>query len=199
MKFYINRQESYSRGHLILRAFFGFLYIGLPHGILMLFLSIGYYFVSLIAGWIILFTGKYPKWAWDYYVKLNRYALRVNAINANLTDKYPAFGLGGTHPDMDFDVPYQEEQSRGRLIIRVLFGGLMLIPHSFVLFFLGIGVSIVGIIAFWAILFTGKYPEGMFNFVVNTMRWRFRVNAWYALLTDGYPAFTGKVLDSENK
>ena len=153
----------------------------------------------MITFWIILFTGKYPEWAWNYYVRLMRYQLRYNAINANLTDGYPAFGLGGSHPEMDFDVPYQEEQSRGRLILRTLFGGLMLLPHSIVLFFLSIGTAIVGIIAFWCILFTGKYPEGMFNFVVNTMRWSYRVSAWLNLLTDGYPPFTGKVLDSENK
>ena len=175
MKFYINRQESYSRGNLILRAFFGFLYISIPHGILLLFLLIGNAFVSMITFWILLFTGKYPEWSWNYQVKLMRYMMRFNAHTGNLSDVYPAFGLDGTHPNMDFDLPYKEAHSRGRLILRALFGALMLIPHSFILFFLGIGVSFVNFIAFWAILFTGKYPEGMFNFVVSTWRWQFRV------------------------
>tara|TARA_B100000902_G_scaffold90293_1_gene93995 strand:+ start:1405 stop:2004 length:600 start_codon:yes stop_codon:yes gene_type:complete len=199
MKFYINRQESYSRGHLLLRTFFGGLYIGLPHGILLFFLLIGYSFVSIITFWIVLFTGKYPDWSWNYGVKLMNYSLRVNAALSNLSDIYPAFGLGGTHPHMNFDLPFQENQSRGRLILRTLLGSLMLIPHYFILFFLGIAVYFVGLAAFFTILFTGKYPEGMFNFVVTTMRWSYRVKCWYNFLTDGYPPFTGNILESENK
>ena len=100
---------------------------------------------------------------------------------------------------MDFDLAYQENQSRGTLILRALFGGLMLIPHFFVLFFLGIATSFVGIIAFWAILFTGKYPDGMFNFVVRTWRWQYRVTSWSLFLTPDYPKFTGEILEGENQ
>ena len=118
---------------------------------------------------------------------------------SNLTDIYPEFGLDGSNPEMDFDLPYQEQQSRGRLILRALFGGLMLIPHFIILYFLQIGVLFVGMIGFWAILFTGKYPEGMFNFVVKVMRWAVRVNCWSTFLTPDYPSFTGEVLEGENK
>jgi lipoprotein-releasing system ATP-binding protein len=199
MNFYVNRQKEYSRGYLLLRAFFGVLYIGIPHGFLLLFLLIGAAFVNVITFWIILFTGKYPYWSWNYNVKLLRYSMRVNAALSNLTDVYPEFGLEGSHPEMDFDLPYQEQQSIGRLLLRVFFGVLMLIPHCFVLLFLGIGTTFVGLIAFFAILFTGKYPEGMFNFVVRTWRWQFRVSCWSTFFTDGYPKFTGRILEGENQ
>jgi len=199
MKFYINRQKEYSRGYLILRAFFGMIYIAIPHIFLIFFLQIGAGFINMITFWIILFTGKYPDWSWNYNVKLLRYNLRVNAALSNLTDIYPEFGLGGSHPEMDFDLAYQENQSRGTLILRALFGGLMLIPHYFLLFFMGIAASFVGMIAFWAILFTGKYPEGMFNFVVRIWRWQYRVTSWSLFLTPNYPKFTGEVLEGENQ
>ena len=199
MTFYINRQEEYSRGQLLLRSFFGWIYILIPHAILLVFLTLGAAFVNMITFWIILFTGKYPDWSWNYLVKLLRYNMRVTASLLNLTDVYPEFGLGGSHPEMNFDLPYQEEQSRGRLILRALFGMLMLLPHFIVLYFLQIGVAFVGMIGFFAILFTGKYPEGMFNFVVKFMRWQVRVSCWSTFLTPDYPAFTGEVLEGENK
>ncbi len=96
------------------------------------------------------------------------------------------------HP-VTLTVEHPEKLSRGILILKVLFGGLYVgIPHGFCLFFYGIAVSVVVFIAFWAILFTGKYPQGMFNFVVGYMRWGLRVNAyWSNLLTDEYPPFSG--------
>ena len=198
MNFYINTQKEYSRWHLLLRVFFGVLYIGIPHGFLLLYLLIGAAFVNVITFWIILFTGKYPDWSWNYNVKLLRYKIRVNAALSNLTDVYPEFGLEGSHPEMGFDLPYQEQQSRGRLLFRVFFGVLMLIPYYFVLLFQRIGTAFVGLIAFFAVLFTGKYPAGMFNFVVRTWRWKIRIECWRTFLTDGYPKFTGGILEGEN-
>ena len=199
INFDIKRQELNSRGLLLLRAFFGYFYIIIPHSILLALLSIGGLFINIITFWIILFTAKYPDWSWNYNVKLIRYSLRVNASIYNLTDVYPEFGLEGSHPNINFDLPFQKQQSRGRLIIRALFGQLMLLPHIIVLVFLGIGAAFVMIISWWVILFTGKYPEGMFDFIVRVMRWQLRVQCWKIFLTPNYPDFTGKIIEGENK
>ncbi len=97
--------------------------------------------------------------------------------------KYPA----------DFTVEYPEKLSRGMVVLKALLGWLYAgIPHSVVLFFYGIGVSVVTFIAFWIILFTGKYPRGLYDFVVGYMRWSQRVTAYLSLLRDEYPPFTSE-------
>jgi hypothetical protein len=91
---------------------------------------------------------------------------------------------------MKFGVRHQESYSRGELILRTLFGGLYIaLPHALALMFLLIGSMFINIIAFWSILITGKFPEGMFNYQLNLQRWSLRVNARLMNLSDGYPAF----------
>lgn len=95
------------------------------------------------------------------------------------------------HP-VTLTVEYPERLSRGWLLLKVFFGWLYVgIPHGIILGLYGIAVAIVTFIAFWAILFTGKYPKGMFNFVVGYMRWSLRVEAYLVLLRDEYPPFSG--------
>lgn len=92
-----------------------------------------------------------------------------------------------------FSIDYPEKLSRGLLLLKTFFGWLyVLIPHGFALFFYGIAALVVTFIAWWAILFTGKYPKGMFDFVVGYQRWSNRVNAYLMLMTDVYPPFSGK-------
>ncbi len=92
-----------------------------------------------------------------------------------------------------FTIDYPEKLSRGILLLKTFFGWLyVFIPHGFVLFFYGIAAFFVTLIAWWAILFTGKYPKGMFDFVVGYQRWSNRVNAYMLLLTDVYPPFSSK-------
>ena len=92
-----------------------------------------------------------------------------------------------------FTVDYPEKLSRGLLILKTLFGWIYVgIPHGFCLFFYAIAVYIVMFIAWWAILFTGKYPKGMFDFVLGFWRWSLRVNAYMSNFTDVYPPFNGK-------
>ena len=91
---------------------------------------------------------------------------------------------------MKYGVRHQESYSRGELILRTLFGGLYIaLPHALALIFLMIGSMFINIIAFWAILITGKFPEGLFNYQLNLQRWSLRVNARLMNLSDGYPAF----------
>ena len=90
-------------------------------------------------------------------------------------------------------VDYPEKLSRGLVILKLLFGSLYVgIPHGIILALYQIAVGVVTFIAFWIVLFTGKYPRGMFDFVVGYMRWTARVNAYLSLLRDEYPPFSGK-------
>ena len=91
-----------------------------------------------------------------------------------------------------FAVEYPEKLSRGWVVLKVLFGWLYVgIPHGIVLILYEIAVGIVLFISFWAILFTGKFPKGMFDFVVGFYRWSNRVGAYLSLLRDEYPPFSG--------
>jgi hypothetical protein len=91
-----------------------------------------------------------------------------------------------------FDVEYPEKSSRGVLLLKVFFGWLYVgIPHGFLLFFMSIAVSVIQFIVFWAILFTGKYPKSMFDFVVSYQRWVNNLQAYMYFQRDEYPPFNG--------
>jgi len=85
-----------------------------------------------------------------------------------------------------FGAVYPEKMSR----LTTFFRCILVIPHMIILYFVAIAASIVAFIAWWAILFTGKYPKGMFDFFVGYMRWPTRVNGYSYLLTDKYPPFS---------
>lgn len=85
--------EKISRGLLLVKTFFGLFYVILPHGFVLLFLSIGVVFAVFIGWWIILFTGQLPKGIHDFIVGTQRWALRVNLYMTNMTDTYPPFSL----------------------------------------------------------------------------------------------------------
>ena len=191
MKIGIKHQESYSRGSLILRSLFGGLYIALPHGFLLIFMSIASSFVGIINFWSILITGKMIRSMFDFQLNLMRWSLRVNARLMNLSDGYPAFGMTHNDADVVLDIEYPETSNRVSVLLRAMFGiWYVLIPHAFLLFFLQIGVMFVRMIAFWAVLFTGKYPEGMHAYMVGVIRWNIRVSAFMSYLTDTYPPFS---------
>ena len=91
-----------------------------------------------------------------------------------------------------FQVKYPERLSRGLVVLKGLFGWLYVgIPHGIILWFYGIAAAVVIFIAWWAILFTAKYPRGMFDFVVGYARWYNNVSAYLSLLRDEYPPFSG--------
>lgn len=191
--FNVVHQERYSRGELLLRSFFGFFYIGIPHLFLLAFINIAGAILSFFAWFVILFTGKYPKSFFDFRLSAFRWQARVSARLLNLSDGYPAFGLNAVDEKTQFDLTYPQSQSRGLLLARLLFGFFyVLIPHGFCLLFRGIAMYFVIFIAWWAVLITGKYPQGMHDFVVGTFRWAFRVSVYYIFMTDKYPPFSGK-------
>lgn len=92
-----------------------------------------------------------------------------------------------------FNVEYPEKLSRGILLLKTFFGWLYVgIPHGIILGLYGIAVSIVTFIAWWVILFTGKYPKVLFEFVEKYIRWALKVNIYMLFMSDKYPPFSGE-------
>lgn len=200
MNFDIKHQESYSRGELLLRSFFGMFYIMIPHGIVLYFLALASMVIGIIAFWAILFTGKYPKGLFEFQVNFRRWQLRVNARLLNLSDGYPAFGFDAKDDNVIFEMPYPENLSRGTLLLRAFFGIFyVIIPHIIVLYLRILVVYIYILISWFSVLITGKYPKGMHEFVVGTLRWGLRLGLYLGNMTDKYPPFTGKILPGENQ
>ncbi|GAB5539735.1 MAG: hypothetical protein Salg2KO_18380 [Salibacteraceae bacterium] len=192
MTFDIQRQESYSRGELLLRTFFGLFYILLPHAIVLIFVGIASSILNFLSFWIILFTGRYPESWFEFQVKYMRWNIRLNASLFNLVDGYPKFGLDAQHPGVTFDVAYPEQISKGSVLLRFFFGWLYVgLPHGLILGLLAYAALIVNFIAWWAVLFTGSYPKSMFDFQVKYFRWSQRVSCYLAYMTQEYPPFSG--------
>ena len=135
---------------------------------------------------MILFRKKYPRWWFDWNLELSRFLARVWAYAALLRDEYPSTDEEqAVH--LDFLYPDAKQLSRGLPLVK----WFLAIPHYFVLFFLGIGAVVCIVLAWFAILFTGRYPRGLFDYVVGVQRWSLRVSAYAVLLiTDQYPPFT---------
>ena len=136
---------------------------------------------------MIVFRVKYPRWWFDFSRELSRFLARIGAYVALLTDTYPSTDEEqAVHLDLDYpDV----EQDLNRWLPLVKW--LLAIPHYFVLMFMFIGAFFAVVIAWFAILFTGRYPRGLFDFVVGTIRWALRVDAYaFLLITDSYPPFS---------
>lgn len=193
MKLTIKHQESYSRGQLLLRTFFGFIYIVIPHGFVLWFVGIWAGILAFLAWWVVLFTGKYPQSWHEFQVKFLNWQTRVNATMLHLSDGYPAFGISGTSNTISVEQKYPQTLSRGLLLLRTFFGFIyVIIPHMFCLWFRAIGTYVLVFLAWWVVLFTGKYPESWHAFNVGTIRWGLRVGFYMSYLTDEYPPFSGK-------
>ena len=193
MKLSIVHQESYSRSELILRTLFGPLYITLPHYFILFFIGLWGSILSLIAFWVVLFTGRYPESMFEYQVQSLRWQIRVNARISNLADDYPPFGLTATDDHVNLEVPYPEKISRGLLLLRLFFGVIyVILPHFFILFFRVIWGSILTFLAWFVVSFTKKFPASWHEFLVGTMRWNTRVALYMSFMTDDYPPFSSK-------
>ncbi len=193
MKYGVKHQESYSRGELLLRTIFGGFYIALPHALVLIFLLIWSSLLNFISFWAILITGKYPEKMFNYQLNLQRWSLRVNARLQNLSDGYPAFGLSASDSNIIIELERPEKSNRVTVLLRAIFGFLyVLLPHAFCLIFLLLGASFVRLIAFWAVLITGKYPKGMHNYMLGLLRWQYRISIYMGYMTDVYPPFSLK-------
>ena len=136
---------------------------------------------------MILFRQRYPRWWFDFAREFVRFAMRVGAYIMLLTDQYPSTEDEQT-VHLDIDYPDAKHDLNQWLPLVKWF---LAIPHFIVLFFLAIGAFFAVIIAWFAILFTGRYPRGLFDYLVGVSRWALRVEAYAMLLvTDRYPPFS---------
>ena len=137
---------------------------------------------------MLVFRQRYPRWWFDFAVELARFSSRVGAYLFLLTDKYPSTV---ETQSVHLDVEYPDAGRLNRWLPLVKW--LLAIPHCIVLALLTIVVVLATIVAWFAILFTGTYPRGMFDFVVGVGRWWTRVWAYaFLLVTDVYPPFSLK-------
>ncbi len=185
-------------------------FLAIPHMILLAFLWAAFAVLTVVAGFAILFTGRYPKSIFDFNVGVMRWTWRVSfyAYSALGTDQYPPFTLAETDYPAKFDVAYPEELSRGLVLVK---WWLLALPHYVIigLFTTGlvwysqelndsgnaalqIGGGLIGVLVFIAAIaltFTGRYPQGLFDVVMGLNRWVYRVWAYAALMRDEYPPF----------
>jgi hypothetical protein len=182
--------------------------LGIPHFIVLFFLWIAFLGVSVVAFFAILFTGRFPRGLFDFNVGVLRWSWRVGfySYSALGTDQYPPFTLKDA-PDYParIEVAYPESLSRGLVLVK---WWLLAIPHYLVVAvfaggawaaWAGVGNSwiwssggLVGLLVLFAgvvLLFTGRYPKSLYDFVLGMNRWVFRVAAYAALMTDSYPPF----------
>lgn len=135
---------------------------------------------------MIVFRQRYPRWWFDFALELARFSARVSAYLALVTDRYPStVEEQGVHLEIDYpDV--ERDLNRWMPLVK----WFLAIPHFIILFFLWIGAFFAVVVAWFAILFTGRYPAGLFDYVVGVGRWSLRVYAYaFLLVTDRYPPF----------
>lgn len=140
---------------------------------------------AIVAWFAIVFTGRHPDGLWTLAAFYLRWRVRALAYMMLLRDEYPPFGDGAYGATLELppaDVP------RDRLT--VAFRVLLALPHLLVIWALGLAWALTTIVAWLAILFTGRYPEGLYRFGVGVLRWGTRLEAYLLLLTDAYPPFT---------
>jgi hypothetical protein len=135
---------------------------------------------------MIVFRQKYPRWWYDWNLELLRFENRVFVYLGLMDDRYPATD---ERQSVSLEFPYPDaKQGLNRWLPLVKW--FLAIPHYIVLIFLGLAAIVCVIIAWFAILFTGRYPRGLFDFVEGVMRWTNRVTAYaFILVTDQYPPF----------
>lgn len=161
--------------------------LAIPQFFVLAFVGFAAYFAFIGVWFSILFTRKYPPGLFKFMSGVVRWANRVNGFNWVMTEQYPPFSLED-EPQYPVRTRIQYPEA-GISRWRVFFQGFLAIPHFIVLYLLGIGAYFAFIYAWFVILFTGKYPEGVFNFIVGVMRWQTRVFAYALLMTEEYPPF----------
>jgi hypothetical protein len=135
---------------------------------------------------MIVFRQKYPKWWFDWNLALSRFSMRVYAYLALMRDEYPSTD---EEQSVHLDLVYPDVKTKLNRWLPLI-KWFLAIPHYIVLAFLGIAAVVCVIIAWFAILFTGRYPKGLFDFILGVFRWSLRVEAYaFLMITDRYPPF----------
>ena len=135
---------------------------------------------------MIVFRKKYPRWWFDWNLELSRFTARIESFLLVLRDEYPSTD---EEQSVHLQIEYPNAETDLNRILPI-FKWLLAIPHYIILIVLGVLAILVTILAWLLILVTGRYPQGMFEFVVGVMRWSYRVGAYaFLLTTDRYPPF----------
>ncbi|MGI9623729.1 MAG: DUF4389 domain-containing protein [Acidimicrobiales bacterium] len=166
--------------------------MAIPHFIIVYVLWGVSEIVGIVSWFIVLFTAKLPEGIHNFQAMAFRYSNRTVGFALMVCEDYPPFEFATTAADesghsikSDFDY-----QPGPRSRVTAFFRIILVIPHVLVLIFLYIGASVVAFIAWWAVLFLGRMPQGLRDFLVGTGRWTTRVNGYFWLLTDDYPPFS---------
>jgi hypothetical protein len=153
---------------------------------LLFYVLAAFFYLPIGAFFTILFRRKYPKWWFDALVGLLAYLERLNAYLLMLRDEYPALD---NYQAVHLEVDYPQNLNRWLPMVK----WILAIPHYVVLIILSVLADVVWLVAWVAIIFTGRFPRGLFNFIVGVQRWSLRVIAYsLLLLTDKYPPFSMK-------
>lgn len=165
--------------------------LGIPHLIVLYVLQIVLEVLALVSWFAILFTGNIPRGLFDFMATIFRYQWRVYSYIGFMRESYPPFDFtpSAVDPGNDparYSIEYPERLSRLLIFVK----WLLIIPHIFVLMFVLLGAILVYIAAWFVVLFTGRWPEGMRNFLIGANRWSMRVSAYFFLMTDVYPPFS---------
>ena len=169
----------------------GNMIMAIPHLIFLYVVQLVAQLFVFIAWFAVLFTGRMPEGLGSFVAGVHRYQWRVQSFAYFLREPYPAFSIPTGYPEPGGDPAWLQivpaaQYSR----LAVLFRFILIIPQVVFGFILEIGVAFAALAAFFAVLITGRWPEGLRKFVVGFMFWSIRVNAWYALLADPYPPFS---------
>jgi hypothetical protein len=156
----------------------------IPHFIVLFFLGIGAFFVLVFAFFAVLFTGRWPRGAFDYLVGVTRWAYRVAAYFHLMTDAYPPFSLADdpSYP-VRLTVAYPERIANWRPIVQ----WILAIPYLIVASVLYWLTGLLTFFAFFLVLFTKRIPRELFELMVPGLRWNLRGNAYAYFMTDRYP------------
>lgn len=160
--------------------------LALPHWIILGVLGVAAEVVTVIAWFAILFTGRYPQGLFDFVVGVYRWSYNASVYLLLMRDDYPPFSMSAGRYPLRYEVGYPERLSRWLIFLK----WLLVLPHVAVLYILSIVCWFTVVVAWFAILFTGRYPRALFDFAVGFMRWGARVNVYVLLLRDEYPPFS---------
>jgi len=156
----------------------------IPHLFVLFFVGIAAFFVAIYAFFAVLFTGRWPRGAFDFLVGTLRWAYRVTAYAYLMVDPYPPFTLDD---DPDYPVRLNVEYPGRIANWRPLVQWLLIIPYLFVAGVLLWLTGLLAVIAFFTILFTKRIPRGVFELMVPGLRWNLRGSAYAYFMTDRYP------------
>jgi hypothetical protein len=156
----------------------------IPHFFVLIFVGLGALFVGIYAFFAVLFTGRFPRGAFDYLVGTYRWGYRVAVYYHLMTDAYPPFSLADdpNYP-VRLDIEYPEHIANWRPLVQ----WILAIPYAFVAAILYWFTGILTFFAFFTVLFTKQIPRGLFELMVPGLRWQLRGGAYSYFMTERYP------------